>query len=1240
MTATTRTGIAKIAFPAGKNAAVLFNASGSNNNNGLSQVTINPATNTISGFTTAKTVCNEGSYRIFFSTTFDQPFTAVGKWQGGTSSAAGTGTQTISSAVTTTTTDSKNGRNAFGVVLKFADGANVEMRTGISYVSDTNAELNRTQEAPAATSFATLRAAAKTTWENALGTLNVTGGSDKERTKFYTALYHSLLHPNIYEDVNGQYRGYYKDAKAKNDWPTSGTEIKTLAAGQQHEYVTYSSWDSLRGQMQLIAMLFPKVGSDMAASIYNMSDQVGTWYNWPHLGSAQKKMEGDGMQSIVASLYAFGSTDFDASAAVDSMVSATSLGKSSYFRANFVQYAGTSFIEDRWTTAASTTMDYAMADFGVAQLAERVGKTGVHDDYMVRAQSWRSLVSQDAAYPNRIVPRDRKGFWASFELNNRSNSSGAPDSGAQNRDLFDQSTGLQYQWYMTQNIAGVIDALGGKAAAETKLDGMFNYPTLDRLDVSGSSSNGAYMSNQPSMHSPWVYSWLGKPVKTTQVLDKARSTMYFADAIDTSVPAPANPGFAGSVAVGLPGNDDLGSLSSWYVWSSIGLYPAIFGRAELLVSSPAFDAVTITSHQLDGTNTPVANGGRTISISAPGQAANRYISAISVNGQNSTKSYLPETFTRSGGTLNLTMTSATNSSWGTGTGDVPPSFNDQRNAYNAVGTGQIGTANAGSLDVGGVTLPRSTLASAGATPGAALQYGGVTYPWPNSAPLKPDHWVPNGQAVTINARATKVGFLGVATNGPSSGTAKIVFTDGTSQNAAITFPDWTSGVTEGAVITGTGRLSSGGTLDSSTWRLYTAGVVSVPADKRISQIVLPSDVTSGLMHIFAVGTNASETPQESIELGNTEVGGGEPVAVTGAGLEQGDVVTISVSTTPATTKSVTVGANGEFSLAVTLGAVPAGTYQVVATVQRTGQTPSVFPLGSVHVTYAPALTSVTRAVAGSPVAFSGTGYAPGEVVTVSLGSAQAQVTAGITGSISGSITAPLTIGIATLTATGAVSQAPVTHSLAVVYPAPGDDPIGPGGGNGAVATNVTLTSSAASVVYGKAVTLTASVSDGAAGSVVFLANGIFLGEATISGGKATTSVKLPAGTYRPIATYLGSPTHLAATGTAGAIQVAKAKTSSISVSAKKYKRKKAAKVTVSVGKLSNGSYPAGTVSVLVGKKTVAAKTLSVSKKGKVTVKIPAKYTKKKSLKVKAKFAPSDSANITGKTSKVRTVKAK
>src|SRR5690606_13749086 len=216
---------------------------------------------------------------------------------------------------------------------------------------------------------------------------------------------------------------------------------------------------------------------------------------------------------------------------------------------------------------------------------------------------------------------------------------------------FEQSTGLQYGFNVSHNMKDLIEARGGTEKATEELDSI-----LRDLD-GGAFSDAAYIANQPSFGLPWVYNWLQAPHKTTETLYRA------ADELFTTAPD------------GLAGNDDLGSLSAWYVWANLGLMPAIWGTADLLVSAPMFEHIEINSIGSD----------RSITINAPGAGDDsKYTTALSVNGTAQSASWLPADFARSGGTLDFTM-GATPGAWGTAAEDVPPSYRDGVDARNSVG---------------------------------------------------------------------------------------------------------------------------------------------------------------------------------------------------------------------------------------------------------------------------------------------------------------------------------------------------------------------------------------------------------------------------------------------------------------------------------------------------------------------------------------------------------------------------
>ncbi|MGQ5580580.1 GH92 family glycosyl hydrolase [Streptomyces sp. ECR3.8] len=782
LTATTRTAVSRFDFPSDGGATLLFDVAGSNNRVFGSEVTVEG--DTVSGWVEAASVCDEGGrYRAYFSTTFDRPVRSYGTWQG---SEVHPGADTASGGTT------KHGAGAY---LVFDRGVRVTAKTGLSYVSVEGAARNAAAETHGR-SFDAVRAQSARVWRDALGTLRVDGGSREQRVKFYTALYHALLHPNVFDDVNGDYRGY--DGR-----------LHQVERGRHH-YVTYAGWDIYRSQAQLVALLFPKVGSDINQSLTDMARQTGTWPNWPHLNQSQQKMSGDSLQSVVASLDAFGSTDYDRRAALESMRSTQTLPADATLRRHAYQYATVGFVESRkGDSATSKTLEYAVDDFGIAQLAKRLGDEETYDRFMVRAQSWRHVFDDAGGH---IRPRERTGFDRNFDLGERGNQ-------------FEQATGYQYGWMVPHNVGALIEKRGGAEAALRDLD-----EHTRELDAGVYGTKGAYLSNQPSFTMPFVYHWLGRPDRTGEVLRRAADEMY-----DTS-------------PSGLPGNDDLGSLSSWYVWANIGLFPAIPGTADLMVSSPVFERVVVDS----------ADSRRRITLDAPGAGRAPYVAALRVDGRATSKSWVPADFTREGGRLDLRMASRPGA-WGTGARDLPPSYADGTDARNNIGVTPDGHGNLGSLDLSDNSLSRERLAEAGAAPGAKLPLGdtGVVFTWPDTGPGEPDNWIPHGQRVPLGGRqATGISFLGLATNGPSQGSAVVEYTDGSTQTVPVGLTDWTPGTDHGfgnePLVVTTGRNRAAGGSDTAQTKVFGTRPVALDPAKRVAAVVLPRGTDRGVMHVFDV----------------------------------------------------------------------------------------------------------------------------------------------------------------------------------------------------------------------------------------------------------------------------------------------------------------------------------------------------------------------------------------------------
>ncbi|NED99772.1 GH92 family glycosyl hydrolase [Phytoactinopolyspora halotolerans] len=802
LTATTRTGVSRFDFPADGDATLLVNASGANNRVHDVVVEIDPETRTVSGEMYGADLCDDGThYRAYFSTTYDQPFESYGVWDGAEMTAGGTAAERI------TGDTGADHRQQVGAWLTFADGAEVTARTGFSYVSVENAAANREAESEGK-SFDDVRAEARASWEDALGLIDVAGGSDEQRVKFYTALYHSLLHPNIRQDVDGRYRGV-------------DDEIHTVTQGRNH-YVNFAGggWDMVRSQAQLIGMLYPDVARDINQSILDQVEQYG---GWPAFRGV------DSLQNLVGTLDAFGATDYDREGALASMVETQALPSDRSHRFNAFQYFATGMIENgKGGDATSRVLDHAVTDFAIAQLADRLGDEEAYNRFMVRAQSWQNVFDPETGH---IRPRSRHGFDRGFDLRDRGNQ-------------FHQSTGYQWGWHVQHNLGSLIDMRGGPAAAEADLDVL-----MEELDAGAYTKTGNYLSNQPAMSTPWVYNWLGKPHKATDVLYRAVDEMY-----DTT-------------PSGLPGNDDQGSLSSWYIFANLGIAPVVYGTANLVVTAPMFDEIRITSADDDDE--------RTYEIHAPGVSDGaRYTTGLSVDGEARSASWLDESFARDGGRLDFEM-SDTPGDWGTGTEDVPPSWTDGSDARNNVGTVPHGATLMGSMDLSDWAFSRDSLEAAGAAPGEQIPHGdtGIVFTWPETEPGEPDNWIPHGQRIELEPQqAAAISFLGLATNGPSRGNAVVEYSDGSTQSVHVELTDWAQqpGGGNSTLLGISGRVNASGSIGGGEFRVFGTRPAALDPEKTVEAVILPEGTDRGIMHIFDVAVTDQEYVDPDAPAGNPE----------------------------------------------------------------------------------------------------------------------------------------------------------------------------------------------------------------------------------------------------------------------------------------------------------------------------------------------------------------------------------
>jgi predicted alpha-1,2-mannosidase len=415
LSATKRTGSARVTFPSGKPANLLFRVS----NSGIgsadpTNVTIDPATGTVSGEVTGGGFCgangtttnNRAYYHLFFTAQVDQPVAGYGTWKDATVTPNST-TAAGGEGFTTATRTNKGS----GAYLNFAQGSTVNMRVGISYVSAANAKANLDAENPAGTSFDSVEQAAHDTWKSELSKIAVTPGpttTSDQLTVFYTALYHALLQPTLASDVNGQFEG------ADNQHGQPGGTQMIDAAHQKAEYDTMSGWDQYRGQVQLLTMVDPQVGSDFAQSLLNLAtSRGGEWDRWLDRSGKTSIMEGDPSPAIEAGILAFGGTGYDVAGAASSLLTAATVPTANDMlssgdatlgagcnigcpgqRPALASYLKLGYVPANncycWG-AAGETLEDAQADYSIGELERALGDNADFQAFIKRGENWQNV---------------------------------------------------------------------------------------------------------------------------------------------------------------------------------------------------------------------------------------------------------------------------------------------------------------------------------------------------------------------------------------------------------------------------------------------------------------------------------------------------------------------------------------------------------------------------------------------------------------------------------------------------------------------------------------------------------------------------------------------------------------------------------------------------------------------------------------------------------------------------------
>lgn len=954
LTDTTRAGLGSFTFPTGQQANLLFKLSGGATQVDGTRVQV-ISNKEISGAIDSGHFCGAGNrYTLHFDIKFDRPFTASGTWVGGTINpdakslkagkaklapqAAKSGrlkekhfTVPVKPAPTVHATGAKGTPSATakaaqppttganGMYLTFDTAANptVSAKVGVSYTSDAGAANNLASEIKN-WNLGAVERSNHDAWNAVLNKVQVGGGSADQQTQFYTALYHALLHPNVFSDDDGQYMGM-------------DNQVHKLAKGQKAQYANYSGWDTYRSQTQLMAMVEPKVASDVVTSMLNGYDQTGLLPKWASNNGESYVMVGDPAAGIIADAYAFGATGFDTTKALAALQHEATVpnndrpGESVRDAKGYLPLDENDYNCCNFYGPVSTQLEYDSADYAIAAFAKSLGKTSVYEKFATRAQDWMNVFNPQTGY---MQAKNKDGQFASGFTPGTSNG-------------FVEGTSAQYTPMVPFNLQQLIQARGGAKEYSSYLDSLLD-------DITSPGNTDADLSNEPSVEIPWEYDYTGQPWKTQAAVREAQQKLYF------------------NAPVGSFGNDDLGAMSSWYVWSELGMYPETPGTDTLALGSPVFPVAKVTF-----------GNGKTVRINAPQAATDApYVQSLAVKGQAWNAPWLTYQKFQGAGSLDFTLGAQPNTAWASAPSAAPPSdttgggrvlaatgpanglvlqpgsggdgtldltnlgstavtvdwkatapsgvtldtasgsltvpaagsaeakvqvtaganeglfpvtfalTDHSTGAALAGATLRVAVAKAGALwpyntnegiypdgatfsggfDGGGWAFSQNALAAAGVTSGAPLTVDGINYTWPTVTSGQLDNLEMAGQTISMPAGTSgaSLGLLGTATNAPTdgsgvSGAVTVTYTDGTTSQGTVTFPDWTlnggsskplPGDTT-AATTAYRNTGSGGRDGVKTYVF--AAKVALDASKQVASITLPVTGSTGTDHLFSYG---------------------------------------------------------------------------------------------------------------------------------------------------------------------------------------------------------------------------------------------------------------------------------------------------------------------------------------------------------------------------------------------------
>ena len=542
--------------------------------------------------------------RVYFAAEFSQPFTSY--------------FLSLNNKLSSEEHEAK-GKMLEGI-FKFNTEKNdkVLVKVGISSSNIKGAEDDLNKEI-AGWNFDQIKNEAAKAWQKELSKIQITTSSNSLKKIFYTALYHALIAPNLFSDVDGNFKG---------------ADGKVHHAKGYNQYTVFSLWDTFRAEHPLFTIVERERVNDFIRSMLAHYEETGLLPVWELEGNETNTMIGYHAVPVIADAILKGFHGFNIQEAYKAMKASAMQDK---FGINYYKKLG--YVPaDKEGESVSKTLEYAYDDWCIAQIAKYLNKEDDYKYFMNRAGNYKNLFDKSTEF---MRGKNSDGKWVEdFNpryVNHRQNE-------------YTEGDAWQWSWFAPQDVSGLIDLMGGRENFTNRLDSLFTQtPLLEGNHVSPDISGmvGQYaQGNEPSHHIAYLYDYAGKPWKTQETVRKICETLY-TDSTN-----------------GLCGNDDCGQMSAWYIFSAMGFYPVNPADGIYVIGSPMLDRVSIG----------VGRGRQFTVIANNVSKENKYIQSAELNGKPLNKTYITQKEIMSGGRLVFNMDGTPNKEWGAKEKDAPPSM--------------------------------------------------------------------------------------------------------------------------------------------------------------------------------------------------------------------------------------------------------------------------------------------------------------------------------------------------------------------------------------------------------------------------------------------------------------------------------------------------------------------------------------------------------------------------------------